>query len=131
MKLSRYIPNKGDILLIVLAAAGFLALGVGVFGWPSWVPWAAEQRVPVLEAQVYTGKDDLRVETGQGKLDRAIADHTVNTTQITAAERERTNAYIARIEAAPDPVARQLLLREFVCGSRLYATDPECGSLPE
>ncbi len=124
--LRKYIPNAGDLYAILILVAIVALILVANFGLPSWFPGSAERKVPVLERQLDTAEDGLRVETATGKLDRTIADHTTNTINATAEERARTDAYITRIEAAPDAASRQRLLVEFVCGNRLYAADPEC-----
>lgn len=126
MNLRRYIPNGGDLVFIVLAVAAGLMLYVGLMGWPSWVPWSAEQKVPVLERQVEDLTDTARVATAQSSLDRDVAAATHSTLTIRLQEQARTDAYIRQIEAAPDAASRQRALLEFLCGDPAYAEDPAC-----
>lgn len=124
--LRRFIPNSGDLIAIVLLGFSATVIYVGVMGWPSWVPWAAEQKVPVLEAQVADLTDDKLVASSQSGLDRAVSEATQSTLTIRLQEQARTDEYIRQIEAAPDAASRQRALLEFLCGSPAYAADPAC-----
>lgn len=124
--LRRYIPNSSDLIPVVLVAAALVLLYVALMGWPSWVPWSAERKVPGLEAQVADLTDEKLVGSRQSDLDRDIAQATQSTLTIRLQEQARTDAYVRKIEAAPDAGARRDALLEFVCGSKLYADDPTC-----
>lgn len=130
MNLRRYIPNAGDAVAIVVLIVGLIVVGltlfVGLFGWPSWVPWSAEQTVPVLERQVEDLTDTAQVATAQSNLDRDTAAATHSTLTIRLQEQARTDEYVRQIEAAPDAASRQRALLEFLCGNPAYAEDPAC-----
>ncbi|MFY7954347.1 MAG: hypothetical protein ACOVT5_17735 [Armatimonadaceae bacterium] len=124
MKLPSALPAYIASLLAGIVA-GLLLLFV-LDRLSAWLPWSAERKVPVLEAQVVTAKDEALVAKTQVDYTQEVASRAQAASDRIIIVENRANEAIREIEAAPDAGARRGALLGFLCESPLYAADPAC-----
>ena len=126
-KLSRYIPKDTlDWVLLVALVGIVLTFAVNLWGWPKWVPWSAEQRLPVVEAQRDLAVDNAMVAGTVADTRRDQSASLQITLNDVRRQETQTNADIQEIQAAPDADARHGAFMRSLCRNPLYADVPEC-----
>ena len=117
---------------LVAFVAVCLIIGLVLWGWDNMTPWGTKAQLNRKAAEATQLQDDLTGTTTQAAQDRAIAGATIQHTRDVIVIQERANEAIRQIEAdkaaGRDPTGS---LISFLCGSELYAADPECNGLAD
>lgn len=121
-------PRPGDPLIKALVVIGVfcLLMALILWGWDNMTPWGTKAKLNSTAAELTQTVDDRDTLKAQAAQDTAIGTSRQDTYIHIRHEEARANAAIREIEAADSPDDKRLALYGFLCGSPVYAADPEC-----
>jgi hypothetical protein len=129
MKLSKLMPVDWvewvTIAVVVIFAGWFY---VAFMGWPAWVPWSAEKKLPVVEAKLEHTEDVLEGARTQAQIVAQAQTRNQYARDLATIIEVMTDANVAQDLDREDPaLGGSGAWIERLCGyDSLYAADPAC-----